>query len=224
MFDKLKSLFVVDDGKSPSKSNKAEIEVSESAGGETENNEPAFEPTAISTDKMDGKINPKFIDKLLKAIEKNNIEGFDYLEYKQVLQNLGNTMSEQTRFESAFAMAKTMNISATQLKESAQYYIDVLKQEENKFDDALRNQVNIQITQRKKDFKGLEDSIVKKEKQIKLLQAEIVEAKNQLEKRNNEIDNAKNKINRTKAEFDLSYQSVLSQIKKDLTKMDEYIK
>lgn len=224
MFDKLKSLFVVDDGKGTSKSNKSELQGSDGRVEKNEKVENTFEPGVGATGKIEGKINPKFIDKLLKAIENNNIEGFDYLEYKQVLQNLGNSMSEQTRFESAFAMAKTMDISATQLKESAQYYIDVLKQEENKFDDALRNQVNIQITKRKKDFKGLEDSIVGKEKQIKLLLSEIEDAKSQLEKRNNEIDNAKNKINRTKAEFDLSYQSVLSQIQKDLEKMDEFLK
>ena len=101
---------------------------------------------------------------------------------------------------------------------------EVLKEEERKFDDALRNQVKIQITQRKNDFKGLEEAILQKEKQIAALQKEIQANKAKLKASNKELDNAKSKINRTKAEFDLSYQSVTNQIKEDLEKMNRYLK
>ena len=223
MFDKLKKLFIVEDPNAKkaeaSKDNPTSVDKQSTSTSKKES-----KVATIITGDVKGKVNPKFIEKLLKAIEKNNIDGFDYLEYKQTLQNLDKNMLEQTRYKSAFAMAKTMGVDQKQLKESAQYYLDILKQEEKKFNEALRNQVDLQITQRKNDFKGLEQAIVDKEKQIQIIQKEIEAHKAKLKQSNVELENAKNKINRTKAEFDKSYESVYNQIKNDLEKMNTYLK
>ncbi len=225
MFEKLKNLFVVDDGSTPQKVESKKDSVSDKQSSKSTNKiEKTFESDPIIGKAIEGKINPKFIDKLLKSIERNNMEGFDYLEYKQTLQNLDKSMLEETRYESAFAMAKTMGVTAQQLKDSAQFYIDILKREEKKFDDALKNQVSKQITQRKQDFKGLENAIIEKEKQIELIKKEIEAHKAKLKASNSELNAAKLKINRTKAEFDLSYQSVYNQIKDDLAKITKYVK
>ena len=56
------------------------------------------------------------------------MEGFDYLEYKQSLQSLEKmNMDNQTRYQSAFAMAQTMGAKAKNLIDSAQYYLKVMQ-------------------------------------------------------------------------------------------------
>lgn len=71
---------------------------------------------------------PKFVELLLKAIESNNIEGFDYLEYKNSLRSIENVIPDEgVRFKSAFEMAKTMGMTKAKLVESANHYLGVLK-------------------------------------------------------------------------------------------------
>ncbi|MEJ6614169.1 MAG: hypothetical protein QNK64_04450 [Saprospiraceae bacterium] len=42
--------------------------------------------TSADYNTPDGKADPKFINILLKSIEKNNLGGFDYIEYLSSLQ------------------------------------------------------------------------------------------------------------------------------------------
>lgn len=129
----------------------------------------------------------KFINRLLGAIEEHNLEGFDYLEYKQALQNLTNVeMDEETKYKSALAMAKTMGANSQNLIESANHYLEGLKTEEDKFLDAFRNQMSRHTDDNKNQLKSLELSISNKKKQIEQLQKEIeAESKALEEKRVN---------------------------------------
>ena len=81
-----------------------------------------------------GKVTSKFVNVLLGAMEQANLDGFDYLEYKQSLNSLAKMpMDVKTRFQSAFAMAQTMGANPKKLMDSALHYINVLKKEEVKF-------------------------------------------------------------------------------------------
>ena len=94
-----------------------------------------------------GKSSPKFTNILLQAMEANNLDGFDYLEYKQSLHNLAKMpMDEQTRYQSAFAAASTMGATPAKLVKTAHFYLDVLKKEEAKFAQALANQKDKQLS------------------------------------------------------------------------------
>lgn len=68
--------------------------------------------TSADYNTPDGKADPKFIDILLKSIEKNNLGGFDYIEYLSSLQKLDNmAMDEATKYKSKFVTAKTMGVT-----------------------------------------------------------------------------------------------------------------
>ena len=68
--------------------------------------------TSADYNTPDGKADPKFINILLKSIEKNNLGGFDYIEYLSSLQKLDNmAMDEATKYKSTFVMAKTMSVT-----------------------------------------------------------------------------------------------------------------
>jgi hypothetical protein len=117
---KLKGIFVVQttaDGKT--------VESAPKPATTTTNVVP-LAPASVS-----GKVSDKFYDILFGAMEANNQEGFDYLEYKKSLQTLSKMpMDEQTRYASAFAAAQAMGITASKLNESAQFYLNILKSEE----------------------------------------------------------------------------------------------
>ena len=226
MLKKLKSLFVIEEEGSSSKATGGST-----PSAKTSKSKSAKTSAPITTSTSSGKSpvkagapQEKFVNILLEAVEKNNLEGFDYLEYKQSLQSLSKMeMDEATQYKSAFAMASTMGVNKTTLVKSVKHYLSVLKNEESKFNEALANQINQKVAQRKEGFKSLQDAITKKENQIKKLTQEIEKHKKDLEKLKAEVDTAQGKVESTKASFYGSYQVVASQMEEDLKKINEYL-
>lgn len=231
MLNKLKSWFVEDDGVKEKKSEpvkkdptpktkitqkQAPVRPATSQGG----SQVAKPKPSVPTGKRDS----KFVDVLLKAIEANNLEGFDYLEYKQSLQNLSSmSMDEKTKYQSAFAMAKTMGVTPGKLVESANHYVNVLQKEKNKFGEALSNQKQSQIVAKENELKQMEQGILQKEKQIEQLKVEIEKHKSALQGRKDAINQAATKVEATKSNFLYAFNMVMGQIQADVDNMKKYI-
>ncbi len=235
MFKKLKSIFIEEDdtvetakgtGKETPKKAKSATQASTP---KAQSSKPTPAPTAAAAtyDKNNppkGRPQEKFINRLLGALESNNLEGFDYLEYKQSVQNLGNVdMDESTRFKSALAMAKTMGATPQKLISSANHYLKVLGTEESKFLEAFKNQQNRQVSTQNKEVKRLEDGIAQRKAQIKKLQAEIEAGEKALKGKKGTIDQANVKVQATKDGFYHAYHIVTQQIAADLEKMKQYL-
>jgi vacuolar-type H+-ATPase subunit I/STV1 len=227
MLKKLKSLFIVED-EAPSVDGKVSEDKSskiETAPEPNTSEELADIPERITHVPPGSKPDSKFINVLLKAIDANNLEGFDYLEYKQSLQSLAKMdMDEATRYQSAFAMAKTMGASPKTLIESAHHYIKVLASEDKKFKGALANQRGRQVEGREEKLKVLQNSIEQKKKQIEKLNKDIEKEQQKLGEIRNSIKDASAKIELTNSQFQLAYKSVLAQIEQDINKMSTYLK
>ena len=116
-----------------------------------------------------------------------------------------------------------MGIDKAKLVSSVKHYLQVLKQEETKFNQALSNQIKQKVGQRKQEFKSLNDTITHKENQIKQLTKEIEKHKKDLDKLKAEVENAQGKVEGTKASFYGSYQVVASQMEEDLKKINQYL-
>ena len=225
MFKKLKSLFIIEDEDAGKKTPEQ--------GGQTGSSSDSTEASTVKIEKPifdkdnppKGKVDEKFINRLLGAIEEANLEGFDYLEYKQALQNLAKMeMDEATKFQSTLAMAQTMGASSASLKDSAGHYLKILKQEENKFLDAFRNQVQRHNDDHTNQLKSLELSISNKQKQIEQLKKEVESETKQLEEKRAAVEKSKAKVNATKDSFYHAYHIVAQQIQDDLDKMNQYLK
>lgn len=189
---------------------------------------PTATPTTKSQsqpmDKTAGAPDNKFTEMLFKAIEENNLEGFDYLEFKQSLQSLTKVESDEAkRFQSAFAMASTMGLDKKKLFDSAQHYAAVLGAEEKKFAEAFQKQKTAQIQDRTSKGEMLANSIKNKEAQISKLQSEIAAEKEQLANIEKNINEAMAKVEVTKERFYGSYNMVLNQIKSDIEKFKLYL-
>jgi chromosome segregation ATPase len=221
MLKNLKSLFIVDDeedkGKGKSKGK---------APAAKKSTPPKATPVkSESKEGAPGKVTNKFMDVLFAAMEKSNMEGFDYLEYKQSLQSLAKMpMDEQTRYQSAFAMASTMGANMQKLVQTAQHYLKVLGAEETKFEEALANQKNQQIGKKKEQIESTEAIIKQKSAQIKKLTQEIEQHRKKSETLQKEIGQATVKVETTKNNFIASYNSLVSQIQQDIENIKKYLK
>lgn len=183
-------------------------------------------PKETSTDAPSpGKVNDKFLSVLFSAIEKNNQEGFDYLEFRNSLQSLKDmNMDEATRFKSAMAMAKSMGASMAAIVSSAQQYLQVLKSEQGKFDEAMKNQRTQQIGNKEQQMEDLSNLVKTKEEEIKKMQQEIEQTKQKYVELSQQIKDATRHIESTKNDFVASYESLVGQIQGDLNKIQEYMK
>ena len=219
---KLRSLFIEDEqpakasGIKPDVKTKGKATITQpSAAGTT--SKPAYNLRAES----DGKI----MDTLLGAVEKTNLEGFDYLEYKKSLQSLKKmSMSEETMFQSAFATAATMGVTLDRLVETAEYYKKILDKEMHTFGETVAAQHQQMVTKRKETVTMVGENISQKEKQIAQLQTEIRHLKEKQAKLNKDVEQSSIKIEQTKANFEKSFLSLKDQFESDIIKMKKYLK
>jgi len=223
MLKKLKSLFFVEEEGGSDK-----IEAAEKKKSQAAPKSPAQKSTKASD--SSSMSNPsaapskKFIDVLLKAIEANNLEGFDYLEFKQSLQSLAKMdMDEVTRYQSALAMAKTMGADKKSLVSSGKHYLKVLQQEQQKFMQAHQSQQSKQVGDRENKIKQLENLIKEKNQKIAALQKEIEADKKSLETEKATINKAVAKVSATKDGFLAAFNQVSKQIEKDIAKIQQHL-
>jgi hypothetical protein len=224
MFKKLKSLFVIEEEGGAQSADQAK---STASASDQPSKAGAPAPTATGYDKNNppkGKPQEKFVNRLLGALEENNPEGFDYLEYKQAVQNLSNVdMDEATRFKSALAMAKSMGATPQKLVGSAEGYLKILAKEEAKFLDAFKNQTNKKVNAQAQEIKRLEDGIKQRQAQITKLQKEIEAGTKALEANKKKMNQSNAKVQATKDGFYVAYHIVTQQISEDIAKMKQHL-
>jgi len=173
-----------------------------------------------STEKLDG----KSVEFLTKALDKANLPGFDYLEFKQSLARLqALNMDTATAVKSAFATASTVGLTKEKLLNSSQHYVNVLATEKAQFDSALANQMQKRIGDKQSE-------VAQKRKQIEQYKAKIAQLEAEINKSQEIIDTADEKINaetakieKTKANFEFTFNSILEQIKKDVSDFNSYL-
>lgn len=225
--DRLKSLFITEDGTPTDKKKKTTKKAaskSKTASKASQSNSNTSTTNTPSTAEP-GKVTSKFVEILLTAMDKKNLDGFDYLEFKESLKSLEKMpMDEGTRYQSAFAMAKTMGATSEHLIKTASHYINVLQHEEKKFGQALVAQRSKQIGGREKQIKQLEAGIQQKAEHIKKLTAEIEQDQKTLQKIKSEISGAVVKVETTKNNFVASFNTLVAQIQKDIDNMKQYLK
>ena len=119
---------------------------------------------------------------------------------------------------------KPWGLLPKKLIDAANHYIQVLQQEEKKFEQALTSQRNKQIGGREQQVKNLEAGIRQKAEQIKKLTQEIEQHQKQLEAVKKEISGAVVKVETTKSNFIASYNALVTQIQSDVESMKNFLK
>lgn len=218
MFKNIKSLFIIEE-ENPKGPQPAQPKPT------TPLAKPQTPPMGTTSAAAPGQVTQEFTDILFKAMEAANPAGFDYMEFKQSLQSLKKmSMDDMTRYQSAFAMAQTLGATAEKLTQSAQFYLDVLKNEQQKFSEAVNNQRTKLIGNRQGEIGQLEQTIQSKAEQIKRLTQEIEAHQKQKEQLQKEISEATVKVETTQQNFIASYDILAEQITKDMENMKQFLK
>ena len=169
-------------------------------------------------------LDQKSVDFLTKALEKSNLPGFDYIEFKQSLDALSQlNMEEETAFKSAFATASTVGLTKSKLLETAAHYKKVLANEKSQFDTALQKQIEQKVAGKELEVKKLKDQIIKHQEKITQLQEQIVKFQNTIDGADAQIEAAREKIESTREGFEHTHQSILNQIDKDIENINKYL-
>ena len=172
-----------------------------------------------------GRVKEQFVDVLLKAMEKANLPGFDYLEYKKALQNLEKmNLDDASRFQAAYAAAQSMGVTPQQLTDSANHYLQALSVEQEKFAKAVSGQREDQVIKREAQLKQFDESVGQQEAKIKELQDQIAKTRERQTQLRKSIGESRAKIDATAADFDTTYHTITGSIGEDIAKMREYLK
>ena len=178
-----------------------------------------------ATPRANGTVNTEIVGRLLDGIDRNDLEGFDYLEYKRSLKAMESLpMDEATRYRSAFATASTVGATTEKLLSSVEYYLHVLEQERTEFDSVVERQSGSQIAARRRDLDATQALIAEKEERIRALQAEIEQHRADAASVAESLAAAEANIHNTKLDFEASYDYVRQLFSADAEKMRQYLK
>jgi len=233
MLKNLKSLFIVNDGDDDneekiiedSPKDKTERLRSTNQLDSEDTTPPPAKPVAPPTNVPTGMPENRFVEALLKSFEDNNLEGFDYLEYKNGLKAMEKlNMDEATRYRAAFATAATMGVEVDTLVKSTVHYLNILGEEQKKFDTALKQKNTDSIVKKTEEHKHITKTIEDKKAQIARLSEEIATHEHELTDITSYLQEAKAKIAMTEGNFKASYDMLVDQIKTDILRMKQYLK
>lgn len=176
-------------------------------------------------------LDQRSVDIIIASLEKANLPGFDYLEFKQSLEALANlNMDEITAIRSAFATASTMGLTKEKLLDSAAHYRTILEKEKEKFEAAVNKQIQDKVDGKLREAELLKTEILKAQQKITELQAQITEWQSRIGQWENTVDTAadqaaqqREKIEATRSAFEYTLQSILNQIDRDADFMRSHL-
>lgn len=170
-------------------------------------------------------LDDKSMEILSAALEKNNLPGFDYIEFKQALLALHAKvqMDEATALKSTFATASVMGLNKEKLLKTAEHYRNVLTQEKQLFDAAMQKQVDQRIVQKQQEVSKLQQQIEAHRKAIAELEQKIASANDIIAHADNEIAGTREKIENTRSNFEHTLQSILNQIQLDIEQIRQHL-
>lgn len=222
MLKNLKSLFFTED--ESEKENKQEDKKQAVSAKKSAEINTVNKSTTINSN-VTGSVDAAIVEKLLAAIENNNLDGFDYLEFKKALKALEKIpMDEATKYRSTYAAASTMGATLETLLETIKHYIGVLDTENKTFTKAFEGQLVAKVGNKQKEITQFEAVVNEKSAKIKQLTNEITTHQNQIEELKKLIADSSHKITKTQNDFKMSYLHLRTQIEQDAQKIKEYIK
>ncbi len=169
-------------------------------------------------------LDERSLEFLAKAIENNNLPGFDYFEYKRAVYALQQMqLDETTAHKSAFTTATMVGLTKEKLIETAGFYRNLLAKEKEQFNTALENQHKIKITARQEEAKRLRDQVERHKIEIQRLQDEMGAYLSQIDEAEKSIVLEQERLTKTKTAFENTQQSVVLHIDGDIEKMHKYL-
>lgn len=174
-----------------------------------------------------GSIDTKFVTHFASVLEKANIQGPDYFEFREMLRNLAELgLDEDKRFQAAWASFKTLGGKAdvSVLTNTANQYLTALGQDRDAFLKSVEAALAERVGGLQNEQKQLQATNEALAKQIADLQRQMAQNTERLSKINDEIDEQSLKLTQNRSNFEATYGSFTEQIKDDIHKIQTYLK
>lgn len=183
---------------------------------------PTMRPTSTVTGaaNIDQRVYQEFSDSLRRAMETENLPGFDFFEFHQLyLRFLSEGKNDGDALQAALISAETMRIDRNTLIANSRHYQQVLEKEKNSFDTELKKFFEENIKGPKLEQDRIDSDIKAKEAQIKSLQAEIEQLI--VDKKNMGINAAKatDQLDQVQASFQKAYEESARDLKAVVDKL-----
>jgi len=169
-------------------------------------------------------LDDRSLEFLAQAIEKSNLPGFDYFEFKRAVVQLQEMkLDEQTAYKSAFTTASTLGLTKEKLIETAGYYRNVVEKELTHFTQALENQHATKVAGRQSEVARLKDQIERHKTEIERLKNEMAGYLTQVDQAETTAKQETEKLEKAKTAFEKANQSVLLQIDRDVENLHKHL-
>ncbi len=169
-------------------------------------------------------LDDKSVKFLAAALEKNNLPGFDYIEFKKSLAALTKmNMDEATSFKSAFATASTVGLTKEKLLKTADHYKSILIKENNQFNEALKKQIQKKVASKTQEIETMKKQVEEFKLKIQELQQKITSMESTIQNADGVVKETVDKLETSKNNFEHTYQSILNQIDKDIENINTYL-
>ena len=140
-----------------------------------------------------------FLNVLADALAGANTPGYDYLEYRQAVQKMVTKIPDEcSRYNLVFDSVANLGVTHDTLIDSAQYYLDVLKKEEEQFSQAQTTRADIEMKRIFASGKPLQNTI-------------------------EELVTWRTTLTSQRQGFDAALAVLRSQIQSDMNKIDQYL-
>lgn len=189
--------------------------------------QPTPTPITVSNSAGTAQVDRKFVEHFVDLLEKANLPGPDYFEYKEALKSMeALDLSEEKQFLAAWASFKAMGGAkeTTILTTSAGQYLGILDKDRLAFLKDVEKAINDRVGALQQEHKKLEESNAAIHQQLADLQKKLDVNKSRLGQIAGEITEQSAKINLNKESFELTYNSFVDQIKTDLEQINKYLK
>lgn len=160
----------------------------------------------------------RFVDVLMKALERKNLDGFDYLEFKQSLSALAKMgIDGDTAIKSAFATGSTMDLTLDKLLKSAEYYQQVLLDEKAQFEASMQRHFAQKVEGKRKETATLKKKIADWQSKIDQLQKQISKAQTVIDEADAQMGAAKDKAKENQDSFEATLKLISEAISDDMS-------
>jgi hypothetical protein len=154
---------------------------------------------------------------LQQSLQENKLSGFDYLKFIASTEEMKvYGTPEEARYKMAFSAAKQLGVDKNALIQSAQHYLDVLKQDETAFESEF-------VQPELKKVKAKETKIADLEARLTSLQEEIARAKENHDSLVGEVQENKANVDSQRESFQITLKSFVDNIEANITKITQYL-
>ncbi len=153
-----------------------------------------------------------------EELNKLSSQKFDYIKYRQAIKGMtALKIDEETAIQSTLMTASTMNVTVDDIRNSAQFFSQLLDDEAKKFAQATIHHYQEKVEAKKHEIEQTSKRIVELEEQIKNIELELQQLRKSIGVMQSEIESNELKNSDKKLKFTNTINRIKSYILHDIS-------